>query len=155
MSTRADFNGHRKRVARAADRIRTDDNHVGNVMLYQLSYSRRTLSGPGRVATRGYPSGPQIIGLILLQSRGHAAGTVAGTACPVGRTGPKTCSSSRENPKARTVGGLSQAEFTSDRCTGRAWRALPQAFDGPFEVLQDAGSFGRTSQGTRSANDRG
>ena len=25
---------------RAADRIRTDDNHVGNVMLYQLSYSR-------------------------------------------------------------------------------------------------------------------
>ena len=25
---------------RAADRTRTDDNHVGNVMLYQLSYSR-------------------------------------------------------------------------------------------------------------------
>ncbi len=26
---------------RAADRIRTDDNHVGNVMLCQLSYSRK------------------------------------------------------------------------------------------------------------------
>ena len=26
--------------SRAADRTRTDDNHVGNVMLYQLSYSR-------------------------------------------------------------------------------------------------------------------
>lgn len=26
--------------SRAADRIRTDDNHVGNVMLCQLSYSR-------------------------------------------------------------------------------------------------------------------
>ena len=24
----------------AGDRIRTDDNHVGNVMLYQLSYTR-------------------------------------------------------------------------------------------------------------------
>ena len=28
----------------AGDRTRTDDNHVGNVMLYQLSYTR--VQGP-------------------------------------------------------------------------------------------------------------
>lgn len=30
-------------LLRAADGIRTHDNHVGNVMLYQLSYSRLRL----------------------------------------------------------------------------------------------------------------
>ena len=33
---------HVKEKERAADGIRTHDNHVGNVMLCQLSYSRKT-----------------------------------------------------------------------------------------------------------------
>lgn len=32
--------------ARAGDRIRTDDNNVGNVVLYQLSYARTSLLLP-------------------------------------------------------------------------------------------------------------
>ena len=35
---------------RAGDRIRTDDNNVGNVVLYQLSYTRKKCSRVGRSA---------------------------------------------------------------------------------------------------------
>lgn len=40
MLAGAGAKGATPQAKRAADRIRTDDNHVGNVMLYQLSYSR-------------------------------------------------------------------------------------------------------------------
>ena len=33
-----------EQLNRAGDRIRTDDNHVGNVVLYQLSYTRKIVT---------------------------------------------------------------------------------------------------------------
>ena len=37
---------------RAGDRTRTDDNHVGNVVLYQLSYTRKQIQPPKLSAFR-------------------------------------------------------------------------------------------------------
>jgi hypothetical protein len=47
-------------LPRAGDRIRTDDNNVGNVVLYQLSYTRAPFErvgeeNPPKTATRLYP----------------------------------------------------------------------------------------------------
>jgi hypothetical protein len=38
-------------LPRAGDRIRTDDNNVGNVVLYQLSYTRVALKWAGQANT--------------------------------------------------------------------------------------------------------
>ena len=45
--------GERRGNREAGDGIRTHDNHVGNVVLYQLSYTREAVSGRRRHALEG------------------------------------------------------------------------------------------------------
>ncbi len=69
---RSDF---QKRKRRAADRIRTDDNHVGNVMLCQLSYSRekanyRSRPVHGKATCRAKLTRPKSTAELAVTSRG-------------------------------------------------------------------------------------
>ncbi len=50
----------------ASDRIRTGDNHVGNVMLYQLSYTRTSNSIRKNGASDRIRTGDNHVGNVML-----------------------------------------------------------------------------------------
>jgi hypothetical protein len=60
-SGRGETKGWKRRQGKAGDGIRTHDNHVGNVVLYQLSYTRtgqdpRTLTPSAEADRNQFPA---------------------------------------------------------------------------------------------------